>query len=51
MSRFLRRLRRSKGSLRNEAWRARTAWKMEAWRGVRNSFGLRTRTGTRRSLD
>jgi hypothetical protein len=32
MSGFLGRLRASKDSLRKEAWRARAAWKMEAWR-------------------
>jgi hypothetical protein len=32
LSRFLERLRASKDSVKNEAWRARAAWKMEAWR-------------------
>jgi hypothetical protein len=32
LSRFLGRLRGSKDSLKNEAWRARPAWRMEAWR-------------------
>jgi hypothetical protein len=32
MSRFLRQLWRYKDSFENEAWLARTAWKMEAWR-------------------
>ena len=32
LSRFLAGLRASKDSVRTKAWRARSAWKMEAWR-------------------
>lgn len=32
LSRFLGRLRASKDSVKNDVWRARTAWKIEAWR-------------------